>query len=447
MVTLDVVIPVCGQSRYTKEILGYMTEQTVMPRKIIVIDNASDDDTPQICLEYARKLPLSYVRNETNIGVNASWNQGLSMSDAVLVSVLNNDLILPKFFFRKIQEVFQRFPECGMAVPRSLQVAPSEPREIPDNADNTVRELPIRQGWAFTMRRKIFEEAGPIPDVYSRTFFGDDYLFMCAREQGYTWIEMMDVPVHHYLSRTLYSSGGANDCGSDEKGYREFMAKRTPNKRTAKEATKTYKKPSTSTASEVFDENVKKRKAKVRHWTEVPMHIDMSPYAAWYQTIVQEVLMKVPPGKRQTLVEIGTRYGCSARIIIDAIPETENVKFIMIDMIRTGAAEELVDGARVEFWEGDGNSYAKDFEDGSIDLLHIDADPHAYEQTKELFNNWKSKVRVGGVVVFHDCTPFFGVHKFVTEDLARERGAWRIEFAPAASESPISAPARATRNS
>jgi hypothetical protein len=58
-----------------------------------------------------------------------------------------------------------------------------------------------------------------------------------------------------------------------------------------------------------------------------------------------------------------------------------------------------------------------EFEDGSIDFLHIDG-RHFYEDVKHDFNNWKRKLANDALVLFHDTTVFtngFGVYQFWDE--------------------------------
>ena len=57
------------------------------------------------------------------------------------------------------------------------------------------------------------------------------------------------------------------------------------------------------------------------------------------------------------------------------------------------------------------NDALQEFEDNSIDLLHIDGF-HSYKAVREDFYNWLPKVRVGGIILFHDANEFqdgFGV--------------------------------------
>jgi predicted O-methyltransferase YrrM len=85
----------------------------------------------------------------------------------------------------------------------------------------------------------------------------------------------------------------------------------------------------------------------------------------------------------------------------------ENFKFILERNFRTTG----------RFIRGYFSDAVSCFEDGSIDLLHIDG-LHTYEAVKEDYETWRPKLASDGVIIFHDTNEYqtdFGVWQFFDE--------------------------------
>lgn len=181
----------------------------------------------------------------------------------------------------------------------------------------------------------------------------------------------------------------------------------------------------------------------MKHWTQVPMAVDMACYADFYKKAVLQALQACAPDEKPVLVELGVRCGCSSRIILDALGPREAV-FHLIDPVEWAEARELGSDPRVKFWKNLAEDVVGKFDDSSITFLHVDCDPHGYDQTKRIFDLYEPKITRQGIVVFHDCTPQFGVHEFVTKHLCGKSD-WHVVLCPPHSDCPVSAPAKARR--
>jgi hypothetical protein len=186
-----------------------------------------------------------------------------------------------------------------------------------------------------------------------------------------------------------------------------------------------------------------KSKAWQHPWADLPAAIDMACYADYYQQAVSDMLDRLIDEKK-TLVELGARFGCSARIILDAIHEQKRWRMFLVDPAPSEYLIEVADDSRVVFLQTTAEEAVAKFKDNQLALVHIDVDPHEYEQTKTIFNLYAPKVKIGGVVLFHDCTSAFGVQRFVHGELLTHPS-WKVDFCPEHPQSPISAPAKAVK--
>lgn len=167
-------------------------------------------------------------------------------------------------------------------------------------------------------------------------------------------------------------------------------------------------------------------KKNITAFDALPMAIDMVPYAPFYCDILNKICAAAGLRKQVVVVEIGVRYGCSSRVFLDSFPKGQNFKLILIDPITNAYLEEIVDDAKVVFKQGFGEDFIDDFTDNSLDVIHIDADPHEEEQTQRLFDVYKSKLKVGGAILFHDCTSMFGVLP-VVQRIEKTDG-WTVKY-------------------
>ncbi len=78
---LTVIVPNFNHSRFLGQALGALAGQTRPPDEVIVIDDASTDDSITVIEAWLPKLPNArLLRNRTNLGVVRNMNIGLELA-------------------------------------------------------------------------------------------------------------------------------------------------------------------------------------------------------------------------------------------------------------------------------------------------------------------------------------------------------------------------------
>jgi glycosyltransferase involved in cell wall biosynthesis len=122
MNTVDVVIPCYNYGRYLRGCVGSVLSQSDVDVRVLVIDDASSDDTPVIGRELANcNRAVKFERHEVNKGHIATYNEGLlgwSTADyTVLLSA--DDLLAPGSLGRAVQ-VMEADKSIGMVYGRTI---------------------------------------------------------------------------------------------------------------------------------------------------------------------------------------------------------------------------------------------------------------------------------------------------------------------------------------
>lgn len=79
--TVTLAMPVYNGGAYIAEAVQSILEQTYEDFELIITDNASTDDTQEICLDFAKRDPrVRYYRNEQNLGAAGNYNRGFELA-------------------------------------------------------------------------------------------------------------------------------------------------------------------------------------------------------------------------------------------------------------------------------------------------------------------------------------------------------------------------------
>jgi glycosyltransferase involved in cell wall biosynthesis len=101
---VSIGLPVYNGERYIEDAIDSILTQTYKDLELIIVDNASTDQTPQICREYATKdKRIRYYRNKINIGAVANFNRAFNFSSGEYFKwAAHDDVLAPEFLSKCI---------------------------------------------------------------------------------------------------------------------------------------------------------------------------------------------------------------------------------------------------------------------------------------------------------------------------------------------------------
>jgi glycosyltransferase involved in cell wall biosynthesis len=110
---VSIGLPVYNGERYLESALESMLSQTYTDLELIISDNASDDRTRDICLDYARKdTRIRYGRNERNLGAAANYNRVVARSRGQYFKWVAHDDVYSSHFLAQCLEALESNPRA-----------------------------------------------------------------------------------------------------------------------------------------------------------------------------------------------------------------------------------------------------------------------------------------------------------------------------------------------
>lgn len=185
-IRVSAVIPCYNYGRFLGEAIESVLAQTVPAHEIIVVDDGSTDDTPEVARSFGDKV--RYVRTP-NGGVSAARNAGIALAEGGLIAFLDaDDRWLPQKLERQVP-VMAADPTIGLLHAGSrvfngengqtlCSPLPSQRMSIHDLMNCCAISLP-----STIVPRRVFSAVGGFDEAHSSTEDWEMWLRIAAKYQ------------------------------------------------------------------------------------------------------------------------------------------------------------------------------------------------------------------------------------------------------------------------
>lgn len=194
---ITVYIPCHNYGKYVDRAIGSVLNQTTDDWELIVIDDGSTDDTPEVLSKYQGNPKIRLVQQE-NRGLNVSNNIAVRLALGKYIMRLDADDYLDENILVVLSSVLDRMPDVGLVYPDWYVVDDHEQiieivRRKKIGEEDTIFDLPAH-GACTMVRREMFVEAGGYFEDFSCQDGWDLWLKMTSRYRPYN----VNVPLFYY---------------------------------------------------------------------------------------------------------------------------------------------------------------------------------------------------------------------------------------------------------
>lgn len=176
----------------TLKCLKKLKEETVMPYRLIWVDNGSEEESFEKVKSYIETFKSHIIyRFDNNRYYAEGTNKGIRLSDARYVVTLSNDVFVTKKWLTKLVRILDQNPDIGLISPLTDNIGSNCPRASmtvpafnllqPGDPYEKINDLPSRfiycgdhiSMFCAVLRKKMIDKVGLLDERF--TCYGNDF--------------------------------------------------------------------------------------------------------------------------------------------------------------------------------------------------------------------------------------------------------------------------------
>jgi glycosyltransferase involved in cell wall biosynthesis len=111
---VGIFIPAYNAAKFLDKSIQSVLNQTYQDFTLLVLDDASEDETPEVVKKHLDNPRIKYIRNEKNLGMAGNWNKGIELLENEYVAKLDADDFYEHKFLEHVVQVLDQNPAVGM---------------------------------------------------------------------------------------------------------------------------------------------------------------------------------------------------------------------------------------------------------------------------------------------------------------------------------------------
>lgn len=167
---VSICIPTYNRAGMVEKAIASALAQTYQNIEVIVVDNASTDNTREVMQQFANPR-LSYHVNEKNLGLFGNFNRCIQLAQGEYIHILHSDDSIDNEFTEKCMQFFRAHPTVKMTTTSSRIVRDESTQNIsyadrdlvfsaPDGLRNLLRERSFIICPSVTIHRGVYQDVG-----------------------------------------------------------------------------------------------------------------------------------------------------------------------------------------------------------------------------------------------------------------------------------------------
>ncbi len=120
MVTVQVTIPCYNYGKYLEECVESVLSQADVNVEVLIIDDCSPDNTPEVCRKLSQDSRVRIIRHEVNKGHIATYNEGISQITGDYFVLLSADDLLTPGALSRATALMEANPNIGMTYGQAI---------------------------------------------------------------------------------------------------------------------------------------------------------------------------------------------------------------------------------------------------------------------------------------------------------------------------------------